>query len=129
MDWLMADDCELGLFELFENKGELLPLWLRFRASVESLGDDVRVKPRERFAEFDRRGAEFTIAEPTSHHRIEVGLHNPGLPYDSRFRAADGFGSRRITHRMSLPENAQIDDALHARLHAAYALAWDAEPR
>jgi hypothetical protein len=38
-------------------------LWLRLRPAIEALGDDVRVKPRERYAEFDRRGQEFVIAQ------------------------------------------------------------------
>jgi Domain of unknown function (DUF5655) len=125
----MAADPEVAVYELFFNKEELLPLWLRLRPAVESFGSDVRLEPRERYAEFDRGGSEFVIVEPTSHHRMEVGLHNPGLPYDARFREADAFGSRRITHRVTLPENAEIDDALHARLHEAYQLAWEGEPR
>jgi hypothetical protein len=125
----MSVDLEVALYELFVNKEELLPLWLRFRPTVESLGPDVRLERHERYARFDRKGSEFTIAEPTAHHRMEVGLHNPGLPYDDRFRDAMGFGSRRITHRVSLPEDGDIDDDLLARLRAAYALAWEGEPR
>lgn len=125
----MADDRDLALYALFTNKEELLPLWLRLRSHVESFGDDVRIEPRERYAEFDRVGLEFAIAEPTAHHRMEVGLHNPGLPFDATFREAVEFGSRRITHRVSVPENAEIGDELHARLHAAYELAREGEPR
>jgi hypothetical protein len=125
----MADDRDLALYALFTNKEELLPLWLRLRSHVESFGDDVRIEARERYAEFDRVGLEFAIAEPTAHHRMEVGLHNPGLPFDETFREAVEFGSRRITHRVSVPENAEIGDELHARLHAAYVLAREGEPR
>jgi hypothetical protein len=120
-------DPELSILELFFHKEELLPLWLRLRAHVEGFGDDVKVVPRERYAEFDRGGSEFVIAEPTADRELEVGLHNPGLPFDERFREAVEFGSRRITHRVSLPEDAEIDADLHARLHAAYALAHEAE--
>jgi uncharacterized protein DUF5655 len=125
----MATDLEVALYELFVNKEELLPLWLRLRPAIEELGDDVRVEARERYAEFDRRGSEFVLAEPTAHRRLELGLHNPGLPFDERFREAVEFGSRRITHRTSLSEDAEIDAELHARLHAAYALALEGEPR
>jgi hypothetical protein len=125
----MAADLDVALYELFVNKEELLPLWLRLRPAIEALGGDVRIEPRERYAEFDRRGSEFAIAEPTADHEIELGLHNPGLPFDERFREAVAFGSRRITHRTSLPEDAEIDADLHARLHAAYALALEGEPR
>jgi hypothetical protein len=125
----MATDLDPAIYELFVHKEELLPLWLRLRPAIEALGDDVRVEPRERYAEFDRRGSEFAIAEPTADRRIELGLHNPGLPYDKRFRPSEGFGSKRITHRASLAEDAEIDDELHARLHAAYALALEGEPR
>jgi hypothetical protein len=68
------------------------------------------------------------IVEPAAHHR-PVGLHNPGPPFDERFREAIEFGSRRITHRVSLPEDAEIDDELHARLHTACAPALEGEPR
>jgi hypothetical protein len=126
----VATDLETRLYELFANKEELLPLWLWFRPAVQDFGPDVRVTPHDSYAEFDRKGAAFAIAEPTSHHRMDVGLHNPGLPFTGRFRTAHEFGSRRITHRVSLPENTErIDDELHARLHEAYALALDGEPR
>jgi hypothetical protein len=126
----MAHELDVAEYELFLNKEELLPLWTLLREHVGSFGDDVGVELRERYAEFDRGGLEFAIAEPTSHHRMEVGLHNPGLPFDRRFREAVEFGSRRITHRVSVPEDtAAIDDDLHARLHAAYALAREGEPR
>jgi hypothetical protein len=124
----MATDVETAIYELFVNRGELLPLWLRLRSHVESFGPDVRVTPREHYAEFDRGGREFVIAEPTADHELEVGLHNPGLPFDERFREAVELGSRRITHRVSVPEDAEIDPELHARLHDAYFLAPEGEP-
>jgi hypothetical protein len=124
----MTSDAELALVELFFGKEELLPLWSRLRSHIEEFGDDVRVLPRERYAEFARRGSEFVIAEPTAHHRMELGLHNPGLPFDERFREAVEFGPRRITHRVSVPEDAEIHDELHARLHEAYVLALEGEP-
>jgi hypothetical protein len=125
----MTQDVELAVYELFFNKEELMPLWLRLRAAIDQLGPDVRVEPRERYAQFDRGGNEFAIAEPTAHHRMEVGLRLPELPFDKRFREAVEFGSRRITHRVSVPENAEIDDELRARLREAYLLAYEGEPR
>jgi hypothetical protein len=125
----IATDLDRAIYELFVDKEELLPLWLRLRPAIEGLGDDVRLEVRERYVQFDRGGREFAIAEPTAHHRMELGLHNPGLPFDERFREAVAFGSRRITHRVSLPEDAEIDDELHARLHDAYVLAREGEPR
>jgi hypothetical protein len=56
-------------------------------------------------------------------------LRGPPGPFDARFREAVEFGSRRITHRASVPENAEIDPELHARLHDAYAPAREGEPR
>jgi hypothetical protein len=122
-------ELDLALYELFLGKEELLPLWLRLRAHVESFGPDVKLTRRDRYAEFDRVGAVFAIVEPAAHRRMEIGVHNPGLPFDDRFRDATGFGSRRITHRVVLAEDADIDDDLHARLHDAYASAWQGEPR
>jgi hypothetical protein len=125
----VAQDVEMAVLELFFNKEELLPLWLRLRAAIEELGPDVRVEPRERWAEFDRGGREFAIAEPTAHHRIELGLHLPGVPFDERYREAVEFGSRRITHRVTVPENDEIGDELRVRLREAYELALEGEPR
>jgi hypothetical protein len=119
----MAADADARLLALFDNKAELLPLWLRLRPAVEGLGPDVRVRPRMVYAEFDRGGEEFLIAEPTSHRRLELGLHNPGLPVTPRFRPADEFGSRRITHRISLPEPDVLDPELLDRIREAYDLA------
>jgi hypothetical protein len=116
-------DAEARLLRLFDTKRELLPLWLRLRSAVEELGSDVRVRPRMVYAEFDRGGEEFLIAEPTSHHRLELGLHNPGHPVTPRFRPADEFGSRRITHRISLPEPNELDPELLERIRDAYELA------
>jgi hypothetical protein len=43
-------DSEIALYELFFNKEELLPLWLRLRPHIEAFGDDVKIKLRERYA-------------------------------------------------------------------------------
>jgi hypothetical protein len=125
----MAQDLGLELYELFLGKEELVPLWYRLRAHADTFGPDVRVEVREPYAELERVGSVFAIAEPTAHRRMEIGLHNPGLPYDRRFREATGFSSRRITHRVRLSEDAEVDDELHARLHLAYLLALEGEPR
>jgi hypothetical protein len=125
----VATDLDLQLYELFLGKEELLPLWFLLREHIETFGPDIRVGVRDRYAELDRAGEVFVIVEPTAHRRMQVGLHNPGLPTDKRFREAVEFGSRRITHRVTLPEDAQIDDDLHARLHSAYMLALEGEPR
>jgi hypothetical protein len=124
----VATELDMAIYELFTNKEELLPLWLRLREHVEAFGDDVRITPRERYVEFDRRGREFLIAEPTADHEMELGLHLPGLPFDETYREAVAFGSRRITHRVSVPEDSEIGPDLHARLHDAYFLALEGEP-
>jgi hypothetical protein len=129
MSTFMETDPELAILALFDNKEELLPLWLRLREALDRLGPDVRVRPRESYAEFDRVGEEFLIAEPTSHHRLELGLHNPGLPFTARFREAPEFGSRRITHRVSLPEPNNLDADLLARIREAYEVALAGETR
>jgi hypothetical protein len=120
---------EQAIAALFANRGEEMPLWLNLRREIEGFGPDVRLEVRERYAVFDRGGQEFAITEPAAHRHLEVGLHNPGLPFDARFREAVEFGSRRITHRVTLHETATIDADLRARLRAAYFLAYDGEPR
>jgi hypothetical protein len=125
----VAQELDLVLYELFLGREELLPLWYRLQSHVETFGGDVRVDVREPYAKLERVGSVFVIAEPTAHRRMEVGLHNPGLPSEPRFRDATDWGPRRITHRATLSEDAEIDDELHARLHLAYLLALEGEPR
>jgi len=60
---IVSTQLDLAVYELFANKAELLPLWLRLRAAIEALGPDVRIEIRERYAEFDRVGEEFVIAK------------------------------------------------------------------
>ena len=126
---MTTTELELAVSELFVSKEELLPFWLQLRPHVEEFGPDVRLRVRDPFAEFDRSGSLFALVEPKAHRRIDIGLHNPGLPFDDRFRDASGWGPRKITHRITLGEDAQIDDELHARLHLAYGLAPEGEPR
>jgi hypothetical protein len=125
----VATDLDREIYELFFHKEELLPLWLRLRPAIEGLGEDIRLNLHERYIEVRRGGSLFALVEPTADHEIELGLHNPGLPFDERFRDAAGWGPKSITHRVSIPEDAEIDDELHARLRDAYALAREGEPR
>jgi hypothetical protein len=125
----VASQLSTSEYELFLGKEELLPLWMRLRSHILEFGDDVEIEPRAPFATLKRRGAEFAIAEPTADHVLKVGLHNVGLPFDERFHDAAAWGTRRVTHLTSVPEDAEIDDELHARLHLAYLLAHEGEPR
>jgi uncharacterized protein DUF5655 len=125
----MAQGLTVSEYELFLGKEELLPAWMRIRSHVEGFGDDVDVELREPFAELERGGALFAIAEPTADKVLKLGLHNPGMPFDERFRNADRWGPRKITHLVAIPADAEVDDDLHARLHLAYELAREGEPR
>jgi hypothetical protein len=125
----MATELDREIYERFFHKEELLPLWLRLRPAIEGLGDDIRLQLPERYIEYDRGGRILALVEPTAKREIELGLHNPGLPFDKRFHDAAGWGPKSITHRVAIPEDAEIDDELQARLHDAYALAREGEPR
>lgn len=91
------------MLELFVGKEELLPVWIDLLEAIQEFGGDVRVRPRERYIEIDRRGSLFAVVEPTADHRLELGLHNPGLPYDERFRPSEGWGQNASRTKRPCP--------------------------
>jgi hypothetical protein len=101
----------------------------KLRLYIEGLGHDKRVTVRERYVEFDRRGEELVIVEPTAHHRFETGFHNPGLPFDERFREAVGFVPRRITGPRIVAARQRPRRRPAHTAGRAYALAFEGESR
>jgi len=131
VDWvdrpeLFADPDPATLVEsLLKGKDAVRPVFTRLASVLEELGPDVRVEARQTYVAF-ARGRQFAVLQPATPTRLDVGLVLPHLRQTARLRPAGSFGSGRITHRVSLAHEDEIDAELTEWLSAAYEIA---EPR
>jgi hypothetical protein len=98
------------------------PILSRLTSVIEELGDDVETHHGDTSVAFSR-AAQFAVLEPSTPTRLDVGLVLPDAAETERLRPAGDFGSKRITHRVSLAHEDEIDGELTEWLRAAYAAA------
>jgi hypothetical protein len=63
---------------------------------------------------------QFAVLQPSTATRLDVGLVLPNAPETPRLRPAGSFGSGRISHRVSLAHEDEIDAELSGWLRDAY---------
>lgn len=102
-----------------EGKDAIRPIFARLNSLIEELGDDVAAEPRQTYVAFSR-GRQFALLQPSTTTRLDLGLVLDGVAETERLRAAGSFGSGRITHRVSLAHEDEIDGELTDWLRAAY---------
>ncbi|HEX7525496.1 MAG TPA: DUF5655 domain-containing protein, partial [Gaiellaceae bacterium] len=81
--------------------------------------DDVKVEPRRTYVAFSRV-RQFAVLQPSTATRLDVGLVLPRAAETPRLRPAGSFGSGRISHRVSLAHEDEIDAELTGWLRSAY---------
>lgn len=107
---------------MLKGKEPIHPILTRLTSVIEELGDDVRAEPRRTYVAFSR-GRQFALLQPSTATRLDVGLVLPDAEETPRLRPAGAFGSGRISHRVSLAHEDEIDTELTDWLRDAYALA------
>lgn len=115
----MTDDL---LETMLRGREPIRPILVRLTSVIEELGTDVKAEPGETYVAFSR-GRRFALLEPSTATRLDVGLVLPDAAETERLRPAGSFGPERITHRVSLAHEDEIDGELTAWLRAAYAAA------
>jgi hypothetical protein len=101
-------------------KAGLRPLHDRLIALGRGLGPDVRVCPCKTIVPFYRANV-FAQIKPTTRTRIDFGLSLRGVPAVARLLATGGEAKGdRITHRIAVTAEADIDGFLERWLHEAY---------
>jgi predicted transport protein len=110
---------------MLKGKEPIHPVFTRLSSVIEELGDDVAVEPRQTYVAF-ARVRQFALLQPSTSTLLDVGLVLPGAEETPRLRPAGSFGSGRITHRVSLAHEDEIDAELTGWLRDAYDVA---EPR
>jgi predicted transport protein len=116
-----ADPATL-LEAMLKGREAIHPILTRLTSVIEELGDDVTGEPRETYVAFSR-GRQFAVLQPATATRLDVGLVLPDAEETPRLRPAGAFGSGRVSHRVSLAHEDEIDAELTGWLREAYELA------
>ena len=112
-DVRMIDDQYSG------DKAPLKLIYEKIRDVVMAFGDDVELGPRKTYVSFSRK-RQFTIVQPTTKTRIDIGLILPDTKPTERLKPAGNFGSGRTTHKLSIQFLEEIDDEVELLLKSAY---------
>jgi len=107
---------------MFKGKEPIRPILTRLTSVIEELGGDVKVEPRQTYVAFSRV-RQFALLQPSTPTRLDVGLVLPDAQETQRLRPAGSFGSGRISHRVSLAHEDEIDAELTGWLRDAYDVA------
>jgi predicted transport protein len=107
---------------MLKGKDPIHPIFTRLTSVIEELGDDVKVEPRQTYVAFSRV-RQFAVLQPSTAARLDVGLVLPDAEETPRLRPAGPFGSGRISHRVSLAHEDEIDAELTGWLRDAYDVA------
>jgi len=107
---------------MLKGKEPIHPILTRLTSVIEELGDDVSVEPRRTYVAFSRV-RQFALLQPSTATRLDVGLVLPDAEETPRLRPAGSFGSGRISHRVSLAHEDEVDAELIAWLRDAYDVA------
>jgi predicted transport protein len=112
-------DPETLVESMFKGKEPTRSIFTRLTSVIEELGDDVKVEPRQTYVAF-ARVRQFAVLQPSTATRLDVGLVLPDAADTPRLRPAGSFGSGRISHRVSLAHEDEIDAELTGWLRDAY---------
>jgi Domain of unknown function (DUF5655)/Domain of unknown function (DUF4287) len=104
---------------MLKGKEPIRPIVTRLASVIEELGADVKVEARRTYVAFSRV-RQFAVLQPSTATRLDVGLVLPRAAETPRLRPAGSFGSGRISHRVSLAHEDEIDAELTGWLRDAY---------
>jgi predicted transport protein len=107
---------------MLKGKEQIHPILTRLTSLIEELGGDVKVEPRHTYIAFSRV-RQFAVLQPATATRLDVGLVLPDAEETPRLRPAGSFGSGRVSHRVSLAHEDEIDAELTGWLRDAYDVA------
>jgi predicted transport protein len=115
-------DAATVVASMLKGKEGIRPILTRLTSVIEELGDDVTVEPRQTYVAFSR-SRQFALLQASTATRLDLGLVLPAARDTPRLRPAGSFGSGRISHRVSLAHEDEIDGELTGWLRDAYDVA------
>jgi len=100
-------------------KASLRPIFERVLAYVQTLGDGIRIEPRQTYVAFARK-SQFALIQPSTKTRVDLGLVLPDVAPTERLAASTNFGSGSINRRVALATPADVDAEVEGWLRQAY---------
>lgn len=102
----------------YRGKEALRPIYEALYKAITAFGVDVEVVPKKAAVSF-RRKRQFTLVQPSTKTRIDLGLKFNNRPIEGRLEASGPFGAM-CTHRIQIKEISEVDDDLIRYLRDAY---------
>lgn len=114
-----ASHCEEDLIaNQYKGKDGLVPIYEALLAFVKNLGEDVEVVPKKAAVSCKCK-RQFTLIQPSTKTRIDLGLKFNDMPYSERLETSGPFGTM-CTHRVRLTSVEQVDDELKQWITQAF---------
>jgi hypothetical protein len=113
-----ADDLIAGQYA---GKELLRPISDRIAAAVARFGGDLELAPKKAYVSL-RRTKQFSLVQPSTKTRVDVGLQLKGVAPTGRLEASGSFNAM-VSHRVRVADEDEVDDELIAWLRGAYDLA------
>lgn len=118
-DYVPPTTAEIIAAQYAGAKAALRPIFARVLAYIETLGDDVRIEPRQTYVAF-ARAKQFALIQPSTKTRVDLGLVLPDVEPSTRLVASTNFGSGSINRRVALTGPDEVDAEIVAWLRQAY---------
>ncbi len=102
----------------YAGKEDLLPIYKKLLALIQSFGEEVKVAPKKGTVSIIRK-RQFALIKPASKTRIDLGLKLKDVAYTDRLLDSGPFGTM-CTHRVQLSAPDEVDAELTRWLREAY---------
>jgi len=112
------DGDELVDAQYSKGKEALRPIYERLRSEIEKLGDDIEFAPKKASVSV-RRKRQFTLIQPSTKTRMDIGLKLPGKDLTDRLEGSGPFGTM-CTHRVRAETVEDVDAELMDWIREAY---------
>ena len=99
-------------------KEALKPIYDAILKQVTAFGSDVEIAPKKAYVSL-RRKKQFTLIQPTTKTRVDVGINIKGKKPEGRLEAAGSFNTM-VSHRVRLEDQKQVNAELKKWLKEAY---------
>jgi predicted transport protein len=118
-DYAPPTDEQIIAAQYADAKAVLRPIFEKTLAYVKTLGDDVRIEPRQSYVAF-ARAKQFALVQPSTKTRVDLGLALPDIAPSERLADSTNFGSGSISRRVALASTDDVDAEIEDWLRQAY---------
>lgn len=99
-------------------KENLRPIYDKVISIVSKFGKDVEISPKKSYVSL-RRNKQFSIVQPTTRTRVDLGLNLKGTEPGDRLEKSGSFNAM-VSHRVRLETPKDVDTEIRTWLRKAY---------